>query len=82
MRNAMGALGKPRTRSRNKPSQEHEGQAEKLVQYNFRSRVYNSNENVKAAVIDGLYLLIPTSYKRVTGGGAGTRMYQTTDNPR
>jgi hypothetical protein len=48
------------------------GQADELVQYSFRGGVYNSNKNVKAAVIAGLNLSIAASYQRVTGGGVGT----------
>ena len=35
---------------------------------------------MKAAVIAGLHLLIQAAYKRVTGGGVGTWMYQTTND--
>jgi hypothetical protein len=46
------------------------GQVGELVQYNFRSGVYNFNENVKVAVIAGFDLSIPAAYKRVTEGGS------------
>jgi len=58
------------------------GQADALVQYNFKMGVYESNENVKAAVIGGLNLAVPSAYRKVAGGGVGTRMYRTTDDPR
>ena len=58
------------------------GQADKLLQYNFRSGFYDSNENVTAAVIAGLILAIPSTYRRVDGGQVGTRMYQTANDPR
>ena len=57
------------------------GQADVLVQYNFKSGVCESNENVKAAVIGGLDLLVTSTYKRIIGEGVGTRIYQATDNP-
>ena len=58
------------------------GQADALVQYNFKSGVYELNKHVKAAVIRGLNLSVPSAYRKVTSGGAGTRMYQMTDDPR
>ena len=63
------------------PSLNTAGQADALVQYNFKSGVYKSNEHVKAAVIGGLNLAVPSAYRKVTGGGVDTRMYQTTDDP-
>ena len=58
------------------------GQADALIQYNVRSRMYESNEHAKAAVIRGLNLTVPSAYRNVTGGGVGTLMYRTTDDPR
>ena len=56
------------------------GQADSLVPYNFKSGVYESNEHAKAAVIGGLNLMVPSAYRKVTGGGVGTRMYQAMDD--
>ena len=64
------------------PSNNTAGQADELVQYNFKYGVYESQENVKSAVIAGLNLAVPDAYKRVAGAGVGTRMYRTTDDPR
>ena len=64
------------------PSLNTVGQADALVQYNFKSGVYESNEHVKAVVIGGLNLAVPSAYSKVTSGGVGTRMYRTTDDPR
>ena len=64
------------------PSLNTAGQANALVQYNFKSDVYKSNEYVKAAVIGGLNLVVPSAYRKVTGGGVDTQMYRTTDDPR
>ena len=47
-------------------------QADALVQYNFKGSVYELNKNVKAVVISGLNLLIPSAYNIITGGGVGT----------
>ena len=44
--------------------------------------MYESNKYVKAAVIGKLNLLVPSAYRKVTGGDVGTQMYQTTDDPR
>ena len=44
------------------------GQLDALVQCNFRSDVYESNKNVKTAVIGGLNLLAPSAYTGLTGG--------------
>ena len=57
-------------------------QTDVLIQYNFKSGVYKSNKHVKAAVIGGLNLSVPAAYKKVTGGGVGTHMYRTADDPR
>ena len=64
------------------PSNNTAGQADELVQYNFKYGVYESQENVKSAVIAGLNIAVPDAYKRVAGAGVGTRMYRTTDDPR
>ena len=58
------------------------GQADALVQYNFKRDVYKSNEHVKAAVIGELNLSVPSAYRKITGGGVGTRIYRLTDDPR
>ena len=63
------------------PSLNTVGQADALLQYNFKNGVYESNEHVKAAVIGGLNLAVPSAYRKVAGGGVGTRMYRTTDDP-
>ena len=57
-------------------------QANKLVKYNFKSGVYDSQEIVNAVVISGLNLLILDAYKRVTEEGVCTYTYQTTNDPR
>ena len=57
------------------------GQADELVQYNFKYEVCESQKNVKSATIAGLNLTIPDAYTRVSGGGVGTLTYRTTDNP-
>jgi hypothetical protein len=44
--------------------------------------VYDSQENVKAAVIAALNLAVPSPYKKVVGGGVGVQMYRTTDDPK
>ena len=64
------------------PSLNTVGQADVLVQYNFMSGVYESNEHARAAVIRGLNLVVSSAYRKVTGGGVGTQMYRTTDDPR
>ena len=43
------------------PSLNTAGQADALVQYNFKSGVYESNEHVKPAVIGGLNLAVPSA---------------------
>jgi hypothetical protein len=64
------------------PSLNTAGQVDALVQYNFKNGEYKSNKHVKAAVIGGLNLAIQLAYWKVTGGGVGTQMYRTTDEPR
>jgi hypothetical protein len=64
------------------PQNNTAGQADELVQYNFRKGVYDSQENVKAAVITALNLAVPSPYKKVVGGGVGVRMYRTMDDPK
>jgi hypothetical protein len=64
------------------PQNNTAGQADELVQYNFRKGVYDSQENVKAAVIAALNLAVPAPYKKVVGGGVGVRMYRTMDDPK
>ena len=54
------------------PSLSTAGQADALVQYNFKSGMYESNEHIKATVIRGLNLTAPSAYRKVTGGGVGT----------
>ena len=53
------------------------GQADALVQYNYKSGIYESNDNLKAAVIGELNILVPSAYKRITQGGDDTQMYWT-----
>ena len=64
------------------PANSTTGQADEVVQYNFKKRFYDSNKNVKAAVISGLNLLIPSTYRGVNGGRVRTRLYWTTDDSR
>ena len=64
------------------PSLNTVGQADALVQYNFKSGMYEWNEHIKASVIGGLNLSVPSVYRKGTDGGVGTRMYQTTNDPR
>ena len=64
------------------PSLDTAGQADTLVQYNFKSGVYESNKHIKATVIRGLNLAVPSACRNVTDGGVGTKMYRTTDDPR
>ena len=49
---------------------------------NFQKRVSDSNENMKAAGLDGMNLAIPNAYKRVSQRRVVTRMYQTMDDLR
>jgi hypothetical protein len=64
------------------PENNTAGQADELVQYNFKKGVYDSQENVKAAVIAALNLSVPDAYKKVGGAGVGVRMYRTMDDPK
>ena len=64
------------------PANNTAGQNDKLLQYNFRASVYKSEQNMKAAVIAGLNVAVPSAYKRVTGVSVGTQMYRTTDDPQ
>ena len=58
------------------------GQADELIQFNFKKVVYASNEIMKAAVVSGLNVAILALYRQVKkGGGVGTGMYCPIDDP-
>ena len=57
------------------------GQADALVQYNAYKKVYDSQKNVRLAVINTLNVAVPHAYRRVAGGGVGVRNYRPTDSP-
>ena len=57
------------------------GQADALVQYNVYKKVYDSQENVRHAVINALNVAVPQAYRRVAGGGVGVRNYRPTESP-
>ena len=56
------------------------GQADKLVQYNFKRGVCNSEDNLKSVVIDDLNLVILDVYKREAGGGVIQNNQQSKSN--
>ena len=49
------------------------GQAGALVQYNANKKVYDSQGNVRRAVINALNVAVPQAYRQVAGGGVGLR---------
>ena len=51
-------------------------------EYKARKMVWNSQSNVKRAIIAGLNLVVPCTYRRVVAGAVGTCNYRFTDDPK
>jgi len=62
------------------PAMNTAGQADLLVDYNYRKGVYDSEQNVKAAIIMGLNKAVPPEYRRIPNA-VGTREFRITDSP-
>ena len=58
--------------------EEEKEQAE--VFYKANKKVFDSQQNVKRAVIEALNIAVPRAYRR--GTGVGVKLYRATDNPR
>ena len=56
------------------------GQADLLVEYNYNKGVYDSEQNIKAAVIMALNKAVPPEYRRIPNA-VGTREFRITDAP-
>ena len=63
------------------PSMNTAGQNDLLVEYNYNKSVYDSEQNVKAAVIMALNKAVPPEYRRIPNA-VGTREFRITDSPR
>ena len=56
------------------------GQADVLVEWTYKKGVYDSEQNIKAAVIKGLNKAVPPEYRRMAND-VGTREFRITDSP-
>ena len=63
------------------PSMNTAGQNDLLVEYNYNKSVYDSEQNVTAAVIMALNIAVPPEYRRIPNA-VGTREFRITDLPR
>ena len=63
------------------PEWNKEGQADKQVEYDFEKGVYDSEQSILGSVITGLNAAVPAAYRKIKGGGIGTRMYRPSDDP-
>ena len=61
------------------PSMNTAGQAALLVEYNYNKSVYDSVQNIKAAVIMGLNEAVPPEHRRIPNA-VGTREFRITDS--
>ena len=57
------------------------GQNDATVEYNFSKGVFDSEQNIRRAVIAQLNQAVPAAYRR-NKGGVGTREYRATDDPK
>ena len=57
------------------------GQANLMVDWTYKKGVYNSENNVRAAVIVGLNQSVPPEYRRMPNA-VGTREFRITDSPK
>ena len=62
------------------PAMNTAGQADLLVDYNYKEGVYDSEQNIKAVVIMALNKAVPPEYRRIPET-AGTREFKITDSP-
>ena len=51
-------------------------------EYKARKMVWDSQSNVNRAIIAGLNLAVPRTYRREVAGDVGTRKYRFTDDPK
>ena len=51
-------------------------------EYKARNMVWDSQSNVNRAIIAGLNLAVPCTYRRAVAGAVGTRNYILTDDPK
>ena len=63
------------------PSNNTAGQADVLVKHTFNKLVFDSQHNIRRAVMNSLNVSVPQAYRRVVGGGVGIRNYCPTNNP-
>ena len=56
------------------------GQADLLVEWTYNKGVYDSEQNLKAAIIMGLNHAVPPEYRRMAND-VGTREFRITDSP-
>ena len=56
------------------------GQADLLMEYNYNKGVYDSEQNIKAAVIMALKKAVTPEYRQILNA-LGTREFQITDTP-
>ena len=63
------------------PSMNMAGQNDLLVDWTYKKGVYDSENNVRAAVIVGLNQAIPPEYRQMPNA-VGTRDFRITDSPR
>ena len=80
--NAWEPWGDPGPHRAADPNWTSQQQKDAEVLYESNKKVFDSEANVRRAVIAGLNAAVPRAYKRGTGTTIGVKVYRPTDNPK